>query len=213
VPFRDIEPRNTVLPGEGAILKHPYSHQLFAYWNERRGERPAPERSDIDPGAMRRILGDSFVLSSQADQIPTFRVAGTRLCALFGQELRGEPFTTIWDGDSAVQIRDLTTIIADEGVGIVAGASAHAAHDLQCHFEMVLLPLAHRGQLGRRMLGSIATLERPYWLGVWPAAPLSLGVIQFIGADTTPESLVKADALHAFRPKRHNLTVIPGGLP
>ena len=43
-------------------MKHESIRQLFDYWNERRGTREAPERSDIEPGAIRRALADTFIL-------------------------------------------------------------------------------------------------------------------------------------------------------
>ncbi len=192
-------------------MKHPYNHQLFAYWNERRGRRPAPERADIEPGAMRRILGDSFVLSLNAERGHPFRVAGTRICALFGRELRGEPFSALWDDESVPQIHDLVAIIAEDGVGVVAGARATTAEDLQCNLEMLLLPLMHRGQLGLRMLGVIAAMERPYWLGMWSARPLRLGVIQFVGPDAIAGGVNPAGAALPHTITRPSFTVIPGG--
>ena len=50
-----------------------------------------PERDDIDPAAIRRILADSFVLAVEPGQHPRFRVAGTRICELFGRECAGRP--------------------------------------------------------------------------------------------------------------------------
>ena len=74
-------------------MKHPSNRELFDYWNERRGNRLAPERADIEPSAIRQVLGDTFVLATD-DGIGyyPFRLAGTRLCALFGRELKGESF-------------------------------------------------------------------------------------------------------------------------
>jgi hypothetical protein len=186
-------------------VKHPYNHQLYNYWIERRGERSAPERAEIEPGAIRRILGDSFILSCDAGEDHLFRVAGTRLCALFGRELRGQPFSSIWDQQSADEVHDLVAIAADEAVGVAAGAQARTADEVPCNFEILLLPLAHRGKIGARMLGLIAAIERPYWLGIWPARPLRLGVIQYLGpglGDAPPAPRV---------PKRRILTVIDGG--
>ena len=45
-------------------MKHPSNRELFEYWNERRGTRLAPERADIDPAAIRKVLGDTFVLEA-----------------------------------------------------------------------------------------------------------------------------------------------------
>ena len=36
-------------------MKHASTSMLFEYWNERRGSRPAPERSEIDPADIRQV--------------------------------------------------------------------------------------------------------------------------------------------------------------
>jgi hypothetical protein len=191
-------------------LKHPFSQQLHAYWTKCRGERRAPERADIDPAAIRRILGDSLVLSCDAGDVGRFRVAGTKLCALFGRELRGEPFASIWDTDSAAAIGDIVRVVADEGIGVVAGVSAQSREELNADFEMLLLPLMHRGRIGARLIGSLAPLAQPFWLGVWPAKPLRLGTIKYIAQDSGPTSVA---GLRAQRPAGTRLTVIDGGRP
>jgi hypothetical protein len=188
-------------------LKHPFSHRLLAYWNERRRTRAAPERSEIDPVAIRGLLGDSFVLSRDPGEGHPFRVAGTRLCALFGRELRGLPFSTIWDAGSAAQIHDLLGVVADEAIGVAAGVSTQTGEGSRCDLELLLLPLAHRGVMGARMLGLLAMRERPFWLGVWPAQPLRLGIIQYLGPQTAPESRRAAPD----PPKWQKLTIIDGG--
>jgi hypothetical protein len=73
--------------------------------------------------------------------------------------------------------------VADEEIGVLAGARTEAGEELRCSFEVLVLPLSHRGKSGRRMLGSLVAMERPYWLGIWPARRLALGVVQFVGAN------------------------------
>jgi hypothetical protein len=190
-------------------LKHPFTQELHAYWTERRGARRAPERADIDPASIRRILGDSLVLSCDAGEVARFRVAGTKLCALLGRELRGEPFASIWDADSAAAIGDIVRIIADEGIGVVAGASTQSAEDLNAHLEMLLLPLMHCGRIGARLIGLLSPLAQPFWLGVWPAKPLRLGTIKYLAQDAD-RTLLGLRVPHSAGAR---LTVIDGGRP
>ena len=88
-------------------MKHPSNRELFDYWNERRGHRLAPERADIEPSAIRKVLGDTFVLDTAAGGNNLFRIAGTRLCALFGRELKGESFLKLWQRSGQTAIREL----------------------------------------------------------------------------------------------------------
>ena len=86
VPLGDRSARKQ--NNHGRKMKHPSNRELFEYWNERRGTRLAPERADIEPGAIRHVLGDTFVIEVHGDESQAFRLAGTRLCALFGRELK-----------------------------------------------------------------------------------------------------------------------------
>jgi hypothetical protein len=164
-------------------MKHPLTRELYEYWNGRRGEEAMPERSDIDPAAIRRILADSFVLAVEPGQSPRFRVAGTKVCELFGRELRGEDFMALWGQETAPQIRDFVALVAGEGIGILAGVTMEAGDGLACPLELLILPLSHQGKGGQRMLGSLVPLEQPFWLGTRPAQHLDLGVVKFVGSD------------------------------
>jgi len=191
-------------------MKHPFNQQLLSYWTERRGARDAPEHDDIDPGAIRRFLGDTFELAYEAETGCAFRVAGTRLCALFGRELQGQPFASVWDAESAPEIRDLAAIVADEGIGVAAGVTAEADGNSLCNFELLLLPLAERGSTGTRMLGMLAPFRRPYWLGLRPARLLHLGVLQFVGQSSVASVATGITAASRDARQRRRFKVIDG---
>src|SRR5258706_16475846 len=81
---------------QGRAMKHPSSSEFFAYWDEKRGGARAPDRSEIEPGAVRELLGDIFVLSYDATSGHPFRVAGTRVCALAGRDLKDRSFSALF---------------------------------------------------------------------------------------------------------------------
>ena len=54
-----------------------------------------------------RVLSDAFILALDAARGHPFRLAGTRVCALFGRELKGEPFLGLWAAASRTIIADL----------------------------------------------------------------------------------------------------------
>ncbi len=122
-------------------MKHAASRELYAYWEERRGRRAAPERAEIEPGAIRGALSDAFILSLDAARGHPLRLAGTRVCALFDRELRGEPFLRLWAADSRTIIAGLLAILGDGTIGTVAGATGRnrAGHVLD--LELLPLPL------------------------------------------------------------------------
>ncbi len=126
-------------------MKHPSTQAVFDYWNARRGTRPAPERGDIDPTAIRHALGDTFMLAADfVDQL-RFRLAGTRVCALFCREIKGETFAALWNEQSRDLIEELLGIVTSENVGAVAGLRGAHRRRRRVELELLLLPLAHSG--------------------------------------------------------------------
>ena len=142
-------------------MKQASSRELFGYWVARRGTRSAPERGEIEPSAIRKALGDVFILEFDRLAGHPFRLAGTRVCALFGRELKNERFIDLWDAGSRAALADLIDAIADEATGVVASASGRTAEGWKQDLELVLLPLAHRGDTHQRMIGALAPLVRP----------------------------------------------------
>ena len=143
-------------------MKHAASQELYAYWEQRRGGRPAPERADIEPGAIRQALSDTFILElADAAHGHSFRLAGTRVCALFGRELKGKSFVNLWATGSRQAISDLLTISSDESVGTVAGVTAENVFGEPLDLELLLLPLGIRRPSLARTIGILAPLNPP----------------------------------------------------
>src|SRR6202000_2236762 len=91
-------------------MKHPSSREFFAYWDEKRGLARAPDRSEIEPGAVRELLGDIFVLSCDAAAGYPFRVAGTRVCALLGCDLKDKSFAALFGRESRREIEEIVAV-------------------------------------------------------------------------------------------------------
>ncbi len=105
-------------------MKHPSSREFFAYWDAKRGDARAPDRSEIEPGAVRELLGDIFVLSYDNDAGYPFRVAGTRVCALLGRDLKDTSFSALFAPDSRREIEDIVSYVAEEMLAAIAGITA-----------------------------------------------------------------------------------------
>jgi hypothetical protein len=192
-------------------MKHPSNRELYDYWNERRGSRLAPERADIEPSAIRQVLGDTFVLATDNIGHYPFRLAGTRLCALFGRELKGESFLKLWERSGQTAMREVLAVVMEEKTGVVASVTGSTADDsiLAVNLELVLLPLSHETRSEARVLGALAPMAAPYWLGAKAVGPLKLGMLRHMGAavEATP---VPRFAAAAGRLRR-GLVVYQGG--
>jgi hypothetical protein len=194
-------------------MKHPSVRELYHYWNARRGLQAAPERSDIEPSAIRRVLADTFVLAFDARAGHPFRIAGTRVCAAFGCELRGTAFVDVWDLESQPLVRDLLGTVAHESVGVVASARGRNAQGAELDFELLALPLRHRARTDARILGALAPTELPYWFGVSRLRRLTAGSVRYLGPDW---DVASGPAPRAVSSKpapriRHGFVVYDGG--
>lgn len=187
-------------------MKHAASRELYAYWQERRGKRSAPERNKIEPGAIRQVLSDAFILALDGGAGFPFRLAGTRVCALFGRELKGESFIGLWAAASQPTIGDLLDILEHERVGTVAGVTAQSAEGDSLDLELLMLPLAASRPSLARTIGVIAPLQIPPWLGASPVGALNLGSRRHVGAALESRLLPRFMA-----PRRPRFVVHDGG--
>jgi hypothetical protein len=162
-------------------MKHPSSRDLYTYWDAQRGKRLAPERADIEPRHIRHLLGDSFILTVDAGSGHPFRLAGTRVCALFGRELKDEPFTPLWNALNRPVVDGILDVLAEESVGVVAGVNAENIDGAPIELELLLLPLGARRPGQVRAIGVLAPLRIPDWLGMSPLIGLVLGSRRHIG--------------------------------
>ena len=194
-------------------MKHPTSRLLYAYWNRLRGERSAPERSEIEPGDIRNLLADSMILEvDPALRQASIRLAGTRICALFGRELKGRDFASLW-GDASADPWQFVDAVAVDTVGIVAGMRGWTDRDEAVEAELLLLPLRHRGRTQARMLGSLVPAVVPDWLGVRPVVRLDLVSLRVLDKPTRPRDVVElpAPANDPFPVRRGHLMIHQGG--
>jgi hypothetical protein len=166
-------------------MKQPATRALFEYWETLRGDRAAPERCEVDPGAIRSCLANTFVLAFDPDHGHPFRIAGTSVCALLGSELTGTSFDKLWAADERPSIRELVQTVSEDLEGVVAGVTGRNDAAETVDLEMILLPLT-RGDGGvASVLGALTAVATPYWVGARPVQSLHLGDLRFTGAAGT----------------------------
>lgn len=147
-------------------MKHAASRMLHAHWDGLRGARAAPERGEIEPGEIRHILADSFILEiDPAARAATIRLAGTRVCALFGRELKGAPFAALWGTNLAARPWRLVETVVEETAGLVAGLRGRGGPE-ELDLELLLLPLRHHGRTQSRVIGTVSATPVPAWIGL-----------------------------------------------
>ena len=151
-------------------MKHPSNRDFFAYWDERRGFGRAPDRSDIEPAAVRELLGDIFVLSCDAEAGFPFRMAGTRLCALLGGDVKNQSFPAHFAPQGRGEIEEIVTIVCEEMLPAIAGIKAPSPDDSTAHLELLLLPFNTRAHEPISLTGLLA----PFGQIQGPLGPLEI---------------------------------------
>jgi hypothetical protein len=192
-------------------MKQASSRELFGYWVARRGTRSAPERGEIEPSAIRRALGDVFILEFDRAGGHPFRLAGTRMCALFGGELKNTHFLDLFEAGSRAPIADLLDAIADDAEGAVAAVKGRTAEGWAQDAELMLLPLAHRGDTHARMIGTLAPFAAPFWLGAAKLGALTLGTVRHLDPQREAPTAARLVAGDVSAARRATFTVVEGG--
>ncbi|WP_375459753.1 PAS domain-containing protein [uncultured Enterovirga sp.] len=168
-------------------MKHTTSRMLFAYWDALRGDRAAPDRGDIQPGGMRHVLADTFMLAQEEGSGPSFRLAGTRLRALFGRDLKGESFRELWSPEGRPEADHVIRLVIGDTVGVVIGLLATNENESELPLEMLLLPLRHRGRTQARMLGALSPASIPAWAGLVPIRSIETRSLRIVQPNLDPE--------------------------
>ncbi len=205
----------------GEKMKHATSQELYGYWDRVRHGQRAPKRSDIEPSDIRRILADTFILEVAGRETYTVRLAGTRICSLYCREVKGSNFLDLWSREDRNAIATLATAVSEDAAAAVVSFTVHTANEHSLAAELLVLPLSHTGQRYDRVLGSIAPLERPYWLGNEPVISQVVTSLRLIWPDERPQFMRRAtDAVErgvvipvSFdnRRRRGHLFVLDGG--
>jgi hypothetical protein len=161
------------------------------------------------------VLADTFVLARDIDQNYRFRIAGTRVCAAFGRELKGDDFASLWSPQADYAMRYLLSVVAQETVGFVASTTGRTPSGDELEFELLVLPLKHRGRTDARLLGALVPVSIPYWFGVSTIGRLTLGPLRYLqrGSEDIREVRVPAPRIPSRAYVRHGFLVYDGGHP
>ena len=166
-------------------MKQNGSITLFQYWNRLRDGRPAPKRSEVEPADIKALLADTFILERDTRGEAVFRLAGTRLCAGYGRELKGFSFPSLWrDKDQRLVSRLIHGVFEQKSVVLITyeGFSRNGRSN---RFELLALPL-DGGVENPRCLGVVSAVEKPFWLGADPITDALIDAIRVIDPDKEP---------------------------
>jgi hypothetical protein len=168
--------------------------ELFQYWDRLRDKRPAPKRTEIEPADIKTLLADTFILEKDGRGEAIFRLAGTRLCAVFGRELKGFALPSLWAFKDQRLVARLAHSAFHQKSVVVVAFEGRSQNGRINSFELLLLPLD--GEEGSpRTLGIVSAVEKPYWLGADPIVECRLDTIRVVDPDREPMFLKNRPAV------------------
>ena len=88
-----------------------------------------------------------------------FRVAGTRVFALLGCDLKDRSFSALFAPDSRREIEDIIAVVSEEMLAAVAGITATSQDGAPAHLELLLLPFNARAHTPLSLTGLLAPFE------------------------------------------------------
>jgi hypothetical protein len=154
-------------------MRHDTSREIFNYWNRTRGVHDAPLRAQIEPGSIRHILPQIFILETSDIGQPRFRLAGTMICSVFGRELRDDLFSALWAGGQSDNAVKIARGVMSHAVPALLNATGYTATGRSTGFEIVLLPMRSSPERCDRLLGCLVASSTG-WLGAEPLVNLAL---------------------------------------
>ena len=106
------------------LVRDPALRAAIAYWDSIRGGRLVPPRMSLDPSELRAHLQNAAILEVPRSGTVRIRLAGGRINALMGMEVRGMPLRALFDLADRGRITDATErALADPSVLIVDAIS------------------------------------------------------------------------------------------
>ncbi|QFU08430.1 PAS domain protein [Rhodobacteraceae bacterium THAF1] len=137
-------------------LADPDRAKLEAHWRAIGGSRDVPDRADLDPNAIASCLDRMLLIERIAPRQARIRLAGQRITALPGHDLRGMPLSTLVVPPSRDWLGDATLALFEQPARIELGlAGPRSTFRKRNRASLILLPLRDRDGDVRLGLGFV----------------------------------------------------------
>ena len=186
--------------------------ELFQYWNRLRGGAQAPARTKIEPSDIRNVLASTFILETTGDSDDLlFRLAGTAICNLLGNQLRGTSIRNLFQDKHKPVVSRLMRTCYNTGSVLLLGFDGTTRSGRSTIIEILMLPLQDENN-GHRILGCMSPHQFQFWHGLEAVNTIELHSIRLIDPDREPLFLANRPAIGlppALVPNEQQLQITP----
>jgi len=155
------------------VAFHPNTERLISAWRARRGERRLPARTDLSPIDLGPLLPQVFMLGCEGEA-EVFRLSGGLVADLYGRDLRGVEFKSLWRLSEQPLIMEAVARARRAAAPIVLSADAEAPSGDHIGIEICLAPLTGPNGAANRTLGLLQPTSMVGRLMGQPIRSLSL---------------------------------------
>ncbi|KDV05471.1 hypothetical protein BF16_18115 [Brucella suis 1330] len=123
-------------------MKHRSTIAIFGEWQrlarDESGSFHVPLRENVDPRKLGRHLCDLFFLETDKRGELSVRLAGTRICTLFGRELKNIRFLSLWPEQDRPALREMVQNVGALEVPALSFMTASAFQGEACTLKCFL---------------------------------------------------------------------------
>ncbi len=184
--------------------------QAEAYWLALLTAGRLPKRSQIDPRGLGHILKFVFILERSNFQQAQFRLAGSHLIKLAGEEVQGMPITSFFELAARGEVESIVDeVLITPAVGELDLISRVLGNNTNLDAQMLLLPIDGQENQDRLILGVLATKgpigEAPYKFSIETKIVRKIAGIsgRFVGDAQTTKEFSEDPSVFGHYPKRH----------
>lgn len=172
LPWREREFLDCSVVVCGDDLDHPLLRELYGYWTNKRAGRPSPERADIDPTEIPRLLPHLILIDVRREPLDlVYRLVGTEVVSADGMELTGRRVRDL-PIDEAERLFDAHAEVATDAVPRIVRGARRSRNGALRKYERLVLPLAGAAEVPNMLLCGSLALAPAMATGLVPRVPL-----------------------------------------
>ncbi len=153
-------------------ISEPMLSLLYAYWDDKRGDRRCPGRSDLDPVDIPILLPSVFLVAVHRDPFDlVFRLAGTVLTGCYGSAMTGERLIDL-PGSATTQLYHQAARAVRSGRPVLLSGPLQTRADAFQRADHLLLPLGESPGRVDMLIGG--AIFRSYPIGERPERQLAM---------------------------------------
>jgi hypothetical protein len=187
-------------------ILHPGSRALFRYWEALRGEMSAPPRDWLDLRKIRSLVPFLFMIERKPGRGYAWRLAGTKVCRLWGMELTGKPALVQGDRFERETVSRLLDGVVDTHQPFVLRFRLNSLSGLNIAAELVGLPLRARHGEATYVFGVVMPFREIRWPRHDLVSTFELSAARTIWTEPVPGAAkrplpkaLSANSQHAFQ--------------